>query len=51
VSSGATKKRIIAIEACQVCLRALRGVSATWPWAGHLAGELEVNLNAARAYM
>ncbi|CAE6461401.1 unnamed protein product [Rhizoctonia solani] len=49
VPLGATKKRVAAMEACHVCLRALRGASVTWPWAEHLAGELEANLHAARS--
>ncbi|KAF8714536.1 nitrogen assimilation transcription factor, partial [Rhizoctonia solani] len=46
---GATKKRVAAVNACHMCLDALRGASKTWLWAEHLAGKLEEDIKVARA--
>ncbi|KAF8686344.1 nitrogen assimilation transcription factor [Rhizoctonia solani] len=46
---GATKKRVAAVNACHMCLHALRGASKTWLWAEHLAGKLEEDMKVARA--
>ncbi|CAE7221642.1 unnamed protein product [Rhizoctonia solani] len=49
VPFAATKKRATALEAGNVCLRALKGASETWPWAEQLSNLLEAELNEAGA--
>ncbi|KAH7338367.1 hypothetical protein B0J17DRAFT_421283 [Rhizoctonia solani] len=46
---AAAKKRANALEAGNMCLRALRGTSKTWSWADQLANQLEGQLNEAGA--
>ncbi|CAE6426189.1 unnamed protein product [Rhizoctonia solani] len=49
VPFAAAKKRANALEAGNMCLRALRGTSATWSWAEQLANRLEGQLNQTGA--
>ncbi|KAG8794389.1 hypothetical protein FRC12_024716 [Ceratobasidium sp. 428] len=49
-SPGAAKKRATAHEGVEVCVRALRAVSPTWPCAEALANDLEARLEEQRPH-